>query len=523
MHGVDKFTAAGDSCCSSSENESISSSTRKANLRVLECHQFLRILKCFSLASNVKHILNMDSSDKTCSLGVIHGLRVLTMAWIIMGHTYGLINPSIHSNAFSAEDMYTKFLYQGLLNATLSVDTFFFISGLLTVYVSWTKVSKLSSIPVVKFTLLRYMRLTPAYAASIGLAFVFPLMSSGPLWRETVDPITSTCYESWWTNLLYINNFVKTDKLCLMHSWYLSNDMQMHLFAIVFLSLLLKSKLLAFLFLSASIVSCTAFAAVETYVNDYPPTIVSTSPAVDDRWKYILDFYYKPWPHLPSYCVGLIVGFALSSKSKFKLSSAQKRTTCVFLGFILFIVLYGVYPWNLGWKIPPEITALYSSTFRTAWTGCCAFMTYSLLTEHKDSFASQILCWKAFIPFSRLTYMAFLTHPFVIWFYSGSLRERFTPTHFNYFHLFLGHYLLTYMLSLVFGLCFESPFMSVIKIVMEEKNMTSTKQQESRRNKTQPDINLMTYNITNNDQASTRLPTTLGITPSVLYFDTNTV
>lgn len=69
------------------------------------------------------------------------------------------------------------------------------------------------SVPWLKMTCLRYFRLTPAYAAVIALALVFPLFSSGPLWRETVDAVAQPCYQSWWTNLLYINNFVKTDKL----------------------------------------------------------------------------------------------------------------------------------------------------------------------------------------------------------------------------------------------------------------------------------------------------------------------
>ncbi|RWS22623.1 uncharacterized protein B4U80_08224, partial [Leptotrombidium deliense] len=55
------------------------------------------------------------------------------------------------------------------------------------------------------FTVLRYLRLTPAYVAVIGFAFLFPLLGSGPLWSETVNPVVNACYESWWTNILYIN------------------------------------------------------------------------------------------------------------------------------------------------------------------------------------------------------------------------------------------------------------------------------------------------------------------------------
>lgn len=62
--------------------------------------------------------------------------------------------------------------------------------------------------------------------------------------------------------------------------------------------------------------------------------------------------------------------------------------------------------------------------------------------------------------------MAFLIHPFVIWYYSGSIRERFTASHSNYFHLFAGHYLLTYLTSFVLGACIESPCMALIKLLI---------------------------------------------------------
>lgn len=183
---------------------------------------------------------------------------------------------SLIGRVFSAKELYTNFLFQGLLNATLSVDMFFFISGLLTIYTFWRRISdcKEGTFPWFSLTVMRYLRLTPAYAAVIAVAVVFPLLSSGPLWSETIDAVAEPCYESWWANLLYVNNFVKTEKLvrfehivswiitksrflgsnwvmlvsvllfvtiqCLMHSWYLSNDMQFHVFAVLFILLLMR-------------------------------------------------------------------------------------------------------------------------------------------------------------------------------------------------------------------------------------------------------------------------------------------
>ena len=104
-------------------------------------------------------------------------------------------------------------MFQGLLNATLSVDTFYFISGLLTIYVTWRRITQTNKFQPIAYTLLRYIRLTPPYLAVIGFAMIFPMLSSGPLWHETVDPVANSCYKTWWINLLYINNFVDTENL----------------------------------------------------------------------------------------------------------------------------------------------------------------------------------------------------------------------------------------------------------------------------------------------------------------------
>jgi hypothetical protein len=71
--------------------------------------------------------------------------------------------------------------------------------------------------------------------------------------------------------------------------------------------------------------------------------------------------------------------------------------------------------------------------------------------------------------------MAYLVHPFVIWYHSGSMQERFHASHYNQLHLFLGHYLLTYIVAFFAGILFESPFMALLKLflVRDEKQETN--------------------------------------------------
>lgn len=44
-----------------------------------------------------------------------------------------------------------------------------------------------------------------------------------------------TCDRFWWRNILYVNNWFPFTEMCMIWSWYLANDMQFYVIAIVLL------------------------------------------------------------------------------------------------------------------------------------------------------------------------------------------------------------------------------------------------------------------------------------------------
>lgn len=67
------------------------------------------------------------------------------------------------------------------------------------------------------------IRLTPAYFAMIGLYSTwFIRIGDGPLWKYRISMEQERCQLSWWKNLLYINNYIGNDQLCMFQSWYLA-------------------------------------------------------------------------------------------------------------------------------------------------------------------------------------------------------------------------------------------------------------------------------------------------------------
>lgn len=113
-----------------------------------------------------------------------------------------------------------------LINSPLLVDTFLLLSGFLFSRILLLELDKRKG--HVNFGLLyifRYLRLTPAYLAIIGLYSTWLVkLGDGPLWQSRISLEQERCMKSWWKNLLYINNYYGNDELCMFQSWYLAGE-----------------------------------------------------------------------------------------------------------------------------------------------------------------------------------------------------------------------------------------------------------------------------------------------------------
>jgi len=304
--------------------------------------------------------------------------------------------------------------------------------------------------------LMRYIRLTPSYAATIALSILLPALGSGPFWLETAGSLGPTCRSNWWLNLLYVNNFIETDKLCLIHSWYLSNDWQFFTLSLILFATFYKSRRLTLLLIASLIAGSSAATFAITVANEFPPTIVTTSPAVAERWLFIHSLYYKPWPHLPSYLVGLLAGYLILRKESIKLSSTGRNLAWLLSTLLAFALLNSIYPWNMGLQVEPLISGLHSATFRTLWAICCAWFVFALSTRPQNPI-SKFLSWHGFQITSRLTYCTYLVHPLIIYYHFGCLRERIDSSIYGQFHRFIATLGLSYLFALLLSLLVESP------------------------------------------------------------------
>eukprot|EP00933_Yihiella_yeosuensis_P033290 TRINITY_DN27024_c0_g1_i1.p1 TRINITY_DN27024_c0_g1~~TRINITY_DN27024_c0_g1_i1.p1 ORF type:complete len:876 (-),score=149.40 TRINITY_DN27024_c0_g1_i1:125-2431(-) len=216
-------------------------------------------LEAFSLSRNVKSFTKIRSEEKDSSgapsLKVLDGLRVLSMLWVVLGHT--LLWPLIsvqYDNTFMLlppKGRMTEVWFQIIPGGYFAVDTFFWLSGFLGAYTMHSKVKKSPELLSVKGFCLklypmglfsRWLRLSAAYAfvLLISQTWFRELGRGSLLWNARFQPVkgsggcffsidTDECKQGWWKNLLYINNLSEKGLGCLGHTWYLACDMQMFL------------------------------------------------------------------------------------------------------------------------------------------------------------------------------------------------------------------------------------------------------------------------------------------------------
>lgn len=123
---------------------------------------FTRLWLSFSVCTNSSKILSPKLS--TDSIKPLYGLRVLSLIWIILAHTYLTMDFRATGRLLLTQDVPKGFFFQIILNASLAIETFFFLSGLLVTYTTLRKINsstRWGKSKWIAFYIHRYVRMAP--------------------------------------------------------------------------------------------------------------------------------------------------------------------------------------------------------------------------------------------------------------------------------------------------------------------------------------------------------------------------
>lgn len=443
-------------------------------------HLFVRVILAYSAYKNGCWVLNTKKNEG--DIECLHGMRVLSMCWIILGHTYYYIGKSLTTdNLIPTLINFPKMFYtQIIVQAPLAVDSFFFLSGLLSSYLFFKRVFKAKTLrkywsPLVWLTIAakRYTRITPTYAVIMLMdVTLFMYISSGPFWRP-VEP--DGCRISGWTNFIYMNNFLLQDKECCMGwTWYLANDMQLHiLMAPILVIAFCKDKRWGYAISALFIALSSIIHLWIVFAFDYPP-----APILDAKLKivekldaYWNDVYIRPYVRCVPFIMGVILAYILNritDGNSLKMKMTKKQ---VIVGWTISTILglysvFGLFYYAKTGDISEWWRGLYALVGRPSYALAIAWVAFACATGNGGP-VNTFLGWKLFVPLSKITYCAYLLHPILLQVYNLSRPQ---PFHFTTFFQMLRHTMeavfVAYALAFFFALAFERPFFHIDEMII---------------------------------------------------------
>ncbi|XP_071041481.1 nose resistant to fluoxetine protein 6-like isoform X2 [Parasteatoda tepidariorum] len=398
----------------------------------------IKALLCFSAYTNTIRLLKVDENPDT--LHIFHGLRVLSITWIIWSHSYLVGSHRAFDGAFRSISLGKEFIFQTVPCGFLAVENFFF------------------------------MRLTPTMMLVVAFFAIIGRFGSGPLWKEIiVDSLSKNCLERGWMNLFYVNNIFFSPKMCLAWTWYISADTQIFLVSLYICTIMRRWPGRGLFLAGLVIVMGVFLSACSHLYYKLPPTYLLNYLNRDDWFFYLAKGYTPAHFHIPVSAVGLIVGYILATKR----GHIPKLINAIgwFLSFMTFLsIMILTYKWNQGTEHQSGlfVSTLYGCTHRLAWTLCLAFMTLSC-TWGQGGIINGILSWEGFVPFARLSYLVYLVHYGLVRIYTGSIRQSMLLGHRTMIFIFFNNMILSFLTAFMLGLVFESPLMALEKAFLDGK------------------------------------------------------
>ncbi|XP_042885590.1 nose resistant to fluoxetine protein 6-like [Penaeus japonicus] len=429
----------------------------------------IRFLLVFSFYTNMKKMFHLNTERTPGVITCLNGMRVLSMVWVVYGHQQ---TKTFFYNANFAEipDAVSNLPYQIISNAYPSVDTFFFLSGLLVTYNLLKEVKRNKMFNPILFYVHRLIRLIPPILVVSGLyGTVVRFFVTGPFFKYWEYFMFSECKKYFWKNILMVSNFNLEDRAgsCLGQCWYVSVDSQLYLVAPFFILPLVYTKRFGKIWLYLVTLMSVIIPASIIYVNDLPPSNVMVG---EKGGEYFEKVYLKPWTRAGPWVVGIWLGYIFYKQGKEKVILKQWQVVAGWSVSTIaaLLVQFGMYSYNTVpakamYEIMTQIT--YGGFQRSVWAACLAWIVFACHNGY-GGFVDGILSHPVWQPLSRLTYslylVAFLMADAIVF----SARTHFVFSHINKIFETTGVLFISSVVSVLVSLTAESPILGLEKLLL---------------------------------------------------------
>ncbi|XP_063893606.1 nose resistant to fluoxetine protein 6 [Helicoverpa armigera] len=415
--------------------------------------------RCFSVYTNGRRVMNFQSSPN--SIECLDGIRAMAMLWVVLGHTFSSV--AFFQNPLDAFTWATSWQSLWITSATVTVDTFFTLSGFLVVY---TALGKFNSMQLLKnihlFWLNRLLRMFPLLAVAVLFeATYLHRMADGPVW-EMVEDQVNRCRTYWWSTLLHMQNYMNPTFTCVGQTWYLAIDVQLHILSpIILFWVLMGKQRIAWAALLSVLAAVLTASTTYIFIKEFPSTMMGQP---DRMFDYIVNYYMNTLTRASPFFVGMLFGYIVKTK---KLEMSKIGTVCYWAACFTLstFIIYTSYPINQADWDNQVADSLYNSFIRPLWglfIGCMIFACFNGYGGPINWFLS-LSVWKLQ---SRMSYGIYLFHYGLM---NAVNFSAITPPFFSvksYVFKFLAHYSLAFAVTFFLVLLIDAPCSTLFKILL---------------------------------------------------------
>ncbi|XP_063746127.1 O-acyltransferase like protein-like [Eleginops maclovinus] len=421
-----------------------------------------RCIQAFSIHNTSQGVLSTSSSAPGGGYSSLNGIRVLSVLWIISGHSAmvpGINNIDNYKHWRTTVENHPLHIPIFSGPYFLSVDTFLVLGGLLSAksllgIIDRAK-DKLTLSLVASFLFKRIKRIQPLHIFVMCLtAGLNSLIQWGPYWFPEFHKLLD-CKRYWWANILLVSNFFPVSETCIPWSWYLSLDFQCYATTPLLIFFYRLNKRV-FVVVAGGLLLLNSVAGAVVTAQLQLPVFVPPIMASD---LYHVYYYIKPYTRYGPFLIGILTGIYLKTKKGPLIKHKWQAALGWIFSLSMTAALIGVSYILKETPASPSVPhALFQGLHRPLW----ALVVTWIILACEDGYGGVInsfLSLGFWVPLSNISFACYLTHPIFMIFYIGMQETAIHYTEITYLYLFLGHLMLTIVSSYLFTLLVEKPFL----------------------------------------------------------------
>ena len=423
-----------------------------------------------SMITNGQELL--DTSMRPNEIRCLHGLRVLTMVWIIIVHTLQYNEWSGFGRIFENVGSLQNPLLHPIFNANYVVDNFFLMSGLLAAYTTWYSHQGTSSnFNALSSLLARYLRLTPQVLLISLLYILLPVIGNGPFWYDMTHYAAKYCEKNWWINLLHLQAFYRDEEMCNLVGWWISVDMFFYLLALMLLWMMLNdNKKQALICTILFVAYCTAMSAYKHYTGGYTPNNLGVVGQVGEVWTgFVINYFWSPYPHAFVFLLGLWLGYALANQRWRAQVRRWSRIGWIMSTLTMLLINYSSHIWMIGAASLDNQLVSTSYNIACTWIWAVAF-AWIIAACHYDCLPTlnHILSTDFSIILSKASFIIYLSHMLIVRLIYGTQYYIIEVSVFNLTILIVSNVVLSIAFGVFLAVAFEGPCMKFQRFIMKQ-------------------------------------------------------